>query len=131
MGSLQIGPALKIAFLRVSFYLQTILNFSSVLNDPKTISMSVSENFIKRSEKAYQWKVLFNPGTSKASSIKCRPEVFYKKGVLRNFAKFTAKHLCQSRWHRCFPVNFAKFLRTPFITENLWWLFLSFVKKCY
>ena len=24
------------------------------------------------------------------------PEVFYKKGVLRNFAKFTGKHLCQS-----------------------------------
>ena len=23
------------------------------------------------------------------------PEVFYKKGVLRNFAKFTEKHLCQ------------------------------------
>ena len=24
------------------------------------------------------------------------PEVFYKKGVLRNFVKFTGKHLCQS-----------------------------------
>ena len=24
------------------------------------------------------------------------PEVFYKKGVLRNFTKFTGKHLCQS-----------------------------------
>ena len=24
-----------------------------------------------------------------------RPEVFCKKGVLRNFAKFTGKHLCQ------------------------------------
>ena len=22
-------------------------------------------------------------------------------------------------WHSCFPVNFAKFLRTPFLTENL------------
>ena len=56
------------------------------------------------------------------------------KTVLRNFAKFTGKHLCQSLfllklqtsvlrpatllkkrlWHRCFLVNFAKFLRTPF-----------------
>ena len=26
-------------------------------------------------------------------------------------------------WHRCFPVNFAKFLKTPFLTEYLWWLF--------
>ena len=66
-----------------------------------------------------------------------RPEVFYKKGVLRNFIKFTGKHLCQSLffnkgaglrpatllkkrlWHRCFPVNFEKLLRTPFLTEHL------------
>ena len=39
-----------------------------------------------------------------------RSEVFYKKGALRSFAKFTGKHLCQSLWHRCFPVNFAKIL---------------------
>ena len=23
-------------------------------------------------------------------------------------------------WHRCFPVSFAKFVRTPFVTEHLW-----------
>ena len=28
-------------------------------------------------------------------------------------------------WHRCFPVNFAKFLRTPFFIEHLWWLILA------
>ena len=28
-------------------------------------------------------------------------------------------------WHRCFPVNFAKFLRTLFFAEHLRWLFLS------
>ena len=28
-------------------------------------------------------------------------------------------------WHRCFPVNFAKFLITPFLTEDLRWLFLN------
>ena len=56
-----------------------------------------------------------------------RPEVFYEKGVLRNFTKFTGKHLCQRKkrlWHRCFRVNFAKFLRTPFLTEHLRWLLL-------
>ena len=55
-----------------------------------------------------------------------------KKGVFRNFAKFTGKNLCQSLFfnkvaglrpatlfkkrlrHRCFPVNFEKFLRAPF-----------------
>ena len=58
------------------------------------------------------------------------------KGVLRNFAKFTGKHLRQSLFlkkvgglrpgtllkrrllHRCFPVNFAKILRTPFIQNT-------------
>ena len=66
------------------------------------------------------------------------PKVFYVKGVLRNFKKFTGKHLCQNLffnkvaalrpatllkkrlWHRCFPVSFVKFLRTPFFTEGLW-----------
>ena len=51
-----------------------------------------------------------------------------RKGVPRNFAKFTGKHLCENLflnkvaglrpatllkkrlWHRCFPINFAKFL---------------------
>ena len=29
--------------------------------------------------------------------------------------------------HRYFPVNFVKFLRTPFFTEHLPWLLLSFI----
>ena len=45
-----------------------------------------------------------------------RPEVFCKIYVVRNFTKFARKHLCQS--HRCFPVNFAKFLTAPFFTET-------------
>ena len=60
-----------------------------------------------------------------------------RKGILRNFAKFTGKHLCQSLffnktllkqrpWHRFFPVNFTKFLRTPFLTEHLRWLLLGY-----
>ena len=27
-------------------------------------------------------------------------------------------------WHRCFPVNFTKFLRKPIFIEHLWWLLL-------
>ena len=27
-------------------------------------------------------------------------------------------------WHGCFPVNFANFLGTPLLTEQLWWLLL-------
>ena len=63
-----------------------------------------------------------------------RLQTFFKTGVLKNFAKFTGKHLCQNQpatllknrlWHSCFPVNFAKFLRTPFFTEQLRWLLLN------
>ena len=69
-----------------------------------------------------------------------RPEVFCKKGVLKNFTKFTGKGLCQSLffnkiaglkkrlWHRC-PVNFVKFLRTPFFVEHLWWLLPPFLSN--
>ena len=64
-------------------------------------------------------------------------KTFYKKGVLKNFAKFTGKHLCQilvfnkvadlrpatllkkRLWLRCFPVNFARFLRTLFVEPLL------------
>ena len=31
--------------------------------------------------------------------------------------------------HRCFPVNFVKFLRTPFLTEHVRWLLLKFYIK--
>ena len=36
------------------------------------------------------------------SSQKQSLEVFYKKGVLDKFAKFTGKNLCQRLWHRFF-----------------------------
>ena len=54
---------------------------------------------------------------------------FVRKGVLKNFAKFTGNHLCQSLWHRCFPVNFAKFLRTPFLQNTSGHLLLAFYTK--
>ena len=77
-----------------------------------------------------------------AVSMQCRSsrtEVFCKKCALRNVAKFTGKHLCQSLfrttllrrrlWHRCFSVNFAKFLRTPFLTEHLRWMLLAVLES--
>ena len=43
---------------------------------------------------------------------------FYKKDVLRNFAKFTGKHLFQGLFFHN-VAGFAKFLRTPFLAEHL------------
>ena len=76
--------------------------------------------------------------TSEAVAWRCS----VKKYVLENFAILTGKYLCQSLYfnnvaglnpatllkkrllHRCFPVNFAKFLRTTFPTVHLRWLLL-------
>ena len=48
------------------------------------------------------------------------PESFDKDAGLR-----PATLLKKRLWHRCFPVNFVKFLRTPFFIEHLWWLLLQ------
>ena len=74
-----------------------------------------------------------------------RPEVFCKEGVLRDFAKFTGKHLRKGlsfnkvadlRPEACnfiikealaqvlFCEFFCEFLRTPFFIEYPWWLLL-------
>ena len=63
-----------------------------------------------------------------------------KKMSLKISQNFTGKHQSQSLlfnkvtgrpiynfikkrlWHRCVHVNFAKFIRTPFLTEYLRWL---------
>ena len=64
------------------------------------------------------------------------PEVFYKKGVPKNFAIFTGKHMCWSLFFNkvagvacnfikneipthVFPVNITKFLRIP-ILKNIY-----------
>ena len=67
-----------------------------------------------------------------------------RKGAVRNFAKFTERHLCQrlffykvaglrpetllkkKPWHSCFSVNFVKFLRTPFSQKTSGELLLTF-----
>ena len=68
----------------------------------------------------------------------------YKKSILKNFGKFTGKYLRQSLffnkvaglrrrlWHRCFPMNFAKFLETPFLqnTSGRMLLIINFNPFC-
>ena len=46
-----------------------------------------------------------------------------RKGVLRNFATLLKKRL----WHLRFPVNFAKFLRTPFSQSTFGRLLLKYI----
>ena len=64
-------------------------------------------------------------------------EVFSKQSVLKDFTKFTRKHLCKSLfsnkvvdeglqlylknrlWHKCFPVNFYEIFKNALFTEHL------------
>ena len=98
-------------------------------------SKSISELINKKKEQLYQKKST----NSRSSQRRCS----VRKGALRNFGKFTGKHLCQSLffnkvaglrsatllkkrlWHRCFPVNFPKFLRRTFLQNTSGRLLLS------
>ena len=94
-------------------------------------------------------RTAFLKGTSRSSRL----QIFFKIVVLKSSTNFSGKHLCWSLFlknlqaeslhlhrkrlqHRCFPVKFAKFLRTSFLIEHLWWqllylrwLVLHFFKK--
>ena len=73
-----------------------------------------------------------------------RSQMFFKIGVLKNFAIFTEKHLCWSLFliklqasrpkrlrQRCFPVDIAKFLRTDFVIDHLRCLILNILLDSY
>ena len=51
------------------------------------------------------------------------PEALFDKVQALGLQLYRKKRL----WHKCFPVNFVKFLRTPSSIEHLWWLFLYLI----
>ena len=80
----------------------------------------------------HQMNYTSNKTVSRSSHQRC----FIKKDVLRNFTEFTGKHwsatlLKKRLWHRCFPVNSVKFLRTPFLQNTSWRLLLHFWSLLY
>ena len=50
---------------------------------------------------------------------KLPPEVLYEKNCSQKFHKIHTETPVPEPWYSCFPVNFAEFLRTPFIMEQL------------
>ena len=73
------------------------------------------------------------------------PEVFYKKGILKNFAKFTEKDLRQSLFFnkvagysfikketiaQMFSCEFCEIFKNTFFTEHLRWLLLKYFDVC-
>ena len=77
------------------------------------------------------------------SSIELRtscPEMFCKKDVLKNFAKFAGKHFCQSIFFnkveacnlikketlaQVFSCEFFETFKNSLIVEHLWWFYLK------
>ena len=53
--------------------------------------------------------------------------LFFNKAVGLKHANLLKKSL----WRRCFPVNFWKFLRAPFLLKHLWWLLLHYYQSNY
>ena len=51
--------------------------------------------------------------------------------VFNKVAGWPATLLKKGLWHKYFPVNFEKFLRTTLLTEHLRWLILAFQNKNY
>ena len=99
--------------------------------NPETLQIFYSSKDLTHQVKCIKYLLIFR---------RSRPDVFCKKGVLRNFTKFIGKHLRwilyfnkvadptlskQKLWHRYFPVTFVQFLRKPFLTEHLGWLLVS------
>ena len=137
----------RIILQRISFRFQPFFigNFHKVKIDKTDDSHAILPEF-------YDWFWFTN-----ISSFRKFPHViershtltdaFCKKGALRNFVKFTGKHLCQSLffdkvaglrpatllkknlWRRWFPVNFTKFLRPPFSWNTFGRLLLP-IRQC-
>ena len=87
------------AWILIKFYFH---KKSSALVFIKLFRDTPKECFVRNSKMAWTiWEAL-----PRRCSVK---NMFFK-----NSAKFTGKHLCQSLFfnNRCFPVNFAKVLRT-------------------
>ena len=65
-----------------------------------------------------------------------RPEVFYKKGIIKNFAKFTGKHLCQSLFFNKVTRQEHLFYKTPTVAasrkrNSIAWIVSSQAKLTY
>ena len=99
-----------------SFFLSKKINRINYIDKSYTITPTNHETLLQTNHilsRAFEYYFM--------KTRSSRPAVFCKYYVLKNFAKCTGKRDAD----RCFPVNFAKFLRKLFFIENLTWLLLE------
>ena len=92
---------MKKSFLSVSFYPGFWDKWDSPSKKAEmsffcTILTPISRGHIQWSSEVVELLVLESQICQKWATRSSRPEVFCKKGLLRNFTKFIGKHLCQS-----------------------------------
>ena len=105
---------------------------SSINHQEQLFHRTLITGFFRTMNIAKFLRTAFLKNTSRSSRL----QIFLKIGILKSFANFTGKHLYWSPFlrnlqaaglqlhkkriqHRCFPVKFAKFFRTLFLTEHL------------
>ena len=120
----------KLVYIRLSVGIFRTMSTSKMELFTKIVNYIPADNYLPN--KFFWWWLNHSPFLTKIlRSIfrSSRPEVFCKKGVFKNFTKFTGKNLCQSFFFnkvnfsikfikkeslaQVFSVNFALFLRTP------------------
>ena len=110
--------------------------YDSLLIKIDNKSMHVTTKMLKYEDEVFLTKTV----PVQKQSTSSRPEVFCKKGVLRNFAKFTGRHLCQGLFFnkvagpcnffrketlaQVFFCEFCKISNNTFSYRHLRWLLL-------
>ena len=117
-----------------------------VSNDSPNLSVKVymvwSNYHLVLEIKTFVTEIMMKSTIISPSFRSSRPEVSYKKRYSKKFRKIYRKTpnarvsfliklqawhailLKKRLWHRCFPVNFAKFLRITFLKDHPRWLLL-------
>ena len=122
--------------------------FASVINTLLTSCLHLfykkrfSENWGKFPGKYLQWTLLLIFKFAEQLQ-KQPPKVFFEESLIRNFAKFEGKHLCESLFFNkvvgLSPATLLKvtlaqvfsceFYKTPFLQNSSWRLFLQLVLR--
>ena len=98
-------------------WLHVLLKSAYQVNRRKKVNRFLSQFFrltIKKMTSILGWDNALN-----SEAVARRSEVFCKKGILRNFAKHTGKHLFQRLFlHMHFPVSYIKFMNKIKLVES-------------
>ena len=116
---------------KVVYFKWSVLDFASeiVLNlfllfKRKFCSTSLAK-YTEAVVQRYSVKKVFLEILQNSNESTCARVSFFNEAAGQRPPTLFKKRL----WHRCFPVNFTKFLRTPFVTEHFWRLLLNTVNS--